>query len=91
MVRIVFRIRKKVYEKSLTLRQNMRDNLSNEKTKKLFILFLKTLSKSIKSYYNQQLSDKTYVQIFITRYVLNIILKIALIFKNNLVLMLHII
>ena len=91
MVRIVLRIRKKVYEKSLTLRQNVRDNLSNEKTKELFILSLKTLSKSIKSYYNQQLSDKTYVQIFITRYVLNIILKIALIFKNNLVLMLHII
>ena len=32
---------KKVYKKSLTLRQHMRDNLSNENIKTLFILSMK--------------------------------------------------
>ena len=40
--------KKKVYEKPLTLRQNMRDILSNENIKKLFILSMKKLSDPIK-------------------------------------------
>ena len=39
----------KVYEKSITLRQNIRVNLSNENTKTLFILSLKQISESIES------------------------------------------
>ena len=34
---------KNVYEKSLTLRQNMRDNLSNKNIKTLFILSMKII------------------------------------------------
>ena len=59
----MLRIRKYM-KKSLTLRQNIRDNLSNEKTKKLFILPFKTLSESIEICYSQQLSNETHVQIF---------------------------
>ena len=55
---------KKVYEKLLTLRQNMRDNLSNENIKKLFILSMKTLSDPIESCYSQQLTDDSQVQYF---------------------------
>ena len=50
---------KKVYEKSLILRQNMRDNLSNENIKKLS---LKKLSEPIESYYSQQLSDENKIK-----------------------------
>ena len=55
---------KKGYEKSLTLRQNMRDNLSNENIKKLFILSMKKLSYPIESYYSQQLSKNSQVRNF---------------------------
>ena len=68
----------KVYEKSLTLRQTMRDNLSNENTKKWFILSLKKLSELIESCYNPQFSDETCVQIFKTWHVLKIISKLHL-------------
>ena len=58
--------KKKVYEKPLILRQNMRDILSNENIKQLFILSMKKLSDPIEShiecYYSQQLSDDTQVQ-----------------------------
>ena len=55
---------KKVYEKLLILRQNVRDNLSNENIKKLFILSMKKLSEPIESCYSQQLTDDSQVQHF---------------------------
>ena len=55
---------KEVYEKPLTLRQNMRDKLSNENIKKLFISSMKKLSDPIESCYSQQLSDDSQVQIY---------------------------
>ena len=48
-------------KKSLALRQNIRDNLSNEKTKSLFILSFKKLSESIEICYSQHLSNETHV------------------------------
>ena len=56
--------KKKLYEKPLTLSQNMRDILSNENIKKLFILSMKKLSDPIESCYSQQLSDDSQVQIY---------------------------
>ena len=98
--------KKKVYEKPLILRQNMRDILSNENIKKLFILSMKKLSdpieSPIESYYSQQLSDDSQVQnvnsflmivkfkFIKTSYVQKMILKNAIIFINNLVSMVHI-
>ena len=40
----------------------MRDNLSNENIKKLFILSMKKLSEPIESCYSQQLTDDSQVQ-----------------------------
>ena len=81
---------KKVYEKLLTLRQNMRDNLSNKNINKLFILSLKKLSESIESCYSQKLFDENNVQNIQSKICPKDDLKIAIIFKKDLALMLHI-
>ena len=81
---------KKVYEKSLTLRQNMRANLSNENTKHTFIVSLKTLSEPIKSCYSQQLSDETNVQNIQNKICPKDDFKNCTYIQNNFLLKLHI-
>ena len=80
----------KVNEKSITLLQNMRDNLSNENTKTLFILSLKNYLNRLKVDIVNSFLMKLMFKIFKKIYILRMILKTSLIFKIDLVVKLHI-
>ena len=61
--------KKKVYAKPLTLRQNMRDNLSNENMKRLFILSLKNYLNQLKVVIVNSFLMTVKYRIFKARYV----------------------